>query len=558
MKPFNSSIRVIITLTIVAMGLQGLALALISSDIYREDAINNHKATIEKMVNIKTGQLMHDLTNKSRDLGLSQQQELEFKSALKNKDAKAITEILNSNFHRYFVTAGILKLEKLMILNLDFSILAESNEGDTTLLENAIPCSNILNTARLAKGANRLKIKSGICEVDEKTYHMVITPIGGLSIKGYTVIVTDPVNNLLSIGKDLGMSMRFIYGNGVEIYKSDNWDKIKNTKDFLLTDYHLKTNTEKNELRDNHDHLVTKFDKTHSHYESGLHIEIIENIEPLYNKLPNTRALIITSASIVTLIAIIIALIIMHKTTLNPLRKITKHLSLIGKDNKQLSEKFEVKGTSEICQLAISFNDMAAQMDTLYGKMEEMAYTDQLTSLPNRHMFNETLHKIIDNLQSSGKGFALLMMDLNKFKPINDSLGHKVGDKVLQEVGNRLKIVLRKSDNVLTIENENTSTEEEDSIARLGGDEFTAIITDIANVNNAKVVAEKIIHVMQETLEIDQHRLNISISIGIALCPQDADTDIELLHKADIAMYYAKNNKQHYAFYDESMKGISN
>ena len=78
MKSFFSSIRVIISLTIIAMGLQGLAVALISSDIYREHAINNHKTTIEKMVNIKANQLLLDLTEKARDLGLSQQQEPEF------------------------------------------------------------------------------------------------------------------------------------------------------------------------------------------------------------------------------------------------------------------------------------------------------------------------------------------------------------------------------------------------------------------------------------------------------------------------------------------------
>ena len=246
----------------------------------------------------------------------------------------------------------------------------------------------------------------------------------------------------------------------------------------------------------------------------------------------------------------------MHKTTLTPLSKITRQLSLIRKDKDHLNDKLEVKGTSEICQLAISFNEMTSQMEGLYGKMEEMAYTNQLTSLPNRHMFNEKLHSIISNLQSTGHGFALLMMDLNKFKPINDSLGHKVGDKVLQEVGKRLKIVLRKNDNILKIDHDTTATKEDNSIARLGGDEFTAIITDINNAENAKIVAEKIIHAMQETFEIDHHQLNISISIGIALCPQDACTDTELLHKADVAMYYSKNNQAHYAFYNENMEKI--
>ena len=551
MKLIGSSIRVIITITIIAMGLQGLALALISSGMHRDHAIKNHKKTIEKMVNIRAVQLLQELGNTARDLGLSQQQEPEFKVALKSKDIKSLEIILNSHFHRFFVTTGMLKLEKLIVLDRDFLFLAETSEGDTILEKRDVACTEVLEWARQSEGANRLKIKSGLCENNEKNYHLVITPIGGLSIKGYMLIITDPVNNLLSIEKDLGMSMRFFYGDGTALYKSDDWDKIKSHGDYLLTDYHLSANQNKHSLQNDSQLLVA--DPDEKHYKSGLHVEVIENITPLYNKLPNTRVLIMTSASVITLIAIVLALIIIHKTTLNPLSKMTKQLSLIRKDKNRLSDKIEVKGTYEIRQLSISFNEMTSQLEELYGRMEEMAYTDQLTNLPNRYMFNEQLHMIIVSLQSSGLSFALLMMDLNKFKPINDTLGHKVGDKVLQEVGRRLKSVLRDHDNVLKIDNESIVGKEESSIARLGGDEFTAIINNISDPDMAKIVAEKIIHIMQKPFKIDGHQLEVGISIGIALCPHDANCDSELLHKADVAMYHAKNNQSHYAFYEESM-----
>ena len=535
MKSYRYSIRVIVILTIIFMGLQGLALALLSGNIHREHSIQNHKTTIGKLITIRTDQLLEDLTNKARELGQSQQQEPEFKLALKNKDIKTLEVILNSHFHRYFVTAGILKLEKIIILNKDFSFLAESTEGDTALAPQGISCPEILYKARIAKGPDRLKIKSGICDNNEKTYHMVISPIGGLILKGYIVVITDPVNNLLAIENDLGMSMKFMYNNGTVIYKSDDWDEIKNYQDHLLTEYHLTT----------------------SQGETSLHIDTIENIRPLYNKLPHTGILVMAIASLITFIAIVIAIIIIHKPTLNPLSRMTQQLSLIRNNKERLSDKIEVKGTSEIRELAISFNEMTSQLEELYGQMEEMAFTDQLTNLPNRHLFNDKLYNIIRGLQFTGNNFALLMMDLNKFKPINDTYGHKAGDKVLQEVGKRLKNVLRASDSILRIDKDGIKDGKEGTVARLGGDEFAAILTGIDNADNAKIVAVKIIHAMKEPFIIENHQLDVGISIGIALYPDDAENDDDLLHKADIAMYEAKNNQQHYSFYKENNNAIN-
>ena len=517
------------------MGLQGLILSLLSSDIHREHAIANHKATIEKLVNIRTDQLLIDLTNKARELGLSQQQEPDFKQALKNKDIKTLEKIMNSNFHRYFVTAGILKLEKILILDKDFSLIAESTEGNTSLPKHDIACPVILYKAAQATGSDRLKTKSGVCEKDGKTYHMVITPIGGLILKGYMAIITDPVTNLLAMEKDLGMAMRFMYDNGIGIYQSDNWDKIKTDDNFLLTDYHL----------------TTSFGKT------SLHIETIENIKPLYNKMPHTRILVMAAASLITFIAIIIALIIIHKTTLKPLSQMSKLLSLIRNDKNMLGEKIEVKGTSEIRELAISFNEMSSQLEELYVRMEEMAFTDQLTNLPNRHMFNDKLHKTIRGLQTTGNSFALFMMDLNKFKPINDTLGHKIGDKVLQDVGNRLKNILRSSDSIMRIDKEGIKEFQQGTVARLGGDEFAAILTDIENADTAKIVVDKILHAMTPPFVIEDHQLTVGISIGIALYPNDAENDDDLLHKADLAMYEAKNNQKGFAFYEKKKTVIN-
>jgi GGDEF domain-containing protein len=532
MKSISYSIRFIVTSTIIAMGILGLCLTMVSSEIYRNNAVKNHKATIEKLVDISSNRLLLELTDQARKMGSSHQQEPAFKTALKNNDHAALEESLNTQFHRVFVTAKILNLEKIILLNKEFSFLSETTEGNTILNWQDIECPGLFERARQAKGADRLKTKSGICNHNEKTYHIVILPVGGLILKGYMMIITDPVNNLKTIENDIGMPVKLIYNNETVVYKSQNWDEVSNSNDYIIADYHLKNSNDS----------------------VSLHIEIIENIAPFYNKLPNTRIVIMAITSIVTFIAIFTAIIIINITTLNPLNRITNLLSLIRNDKKRLSDKIEVTGTYEVRQLAISFNEMTSEMEELHDKMEEMAYTDQLTNLPNRHLFNEKLQKIISHQQFKKKGFAVLMMDLNKFKPINDTFGHKAGDKILCEVGRRLKSVLRTNDSILRIDNIQAADEEykdENTIARLGGDEFTAIIANITDRETAKIVAEKITLAMQQPFEIENHQLDVGICIGIALYPQDSRDPSDLLHKADIAMYIAKENTNYYAFYNE-------
>ena len=533
MLKFNGSLRVIIAITIILMGLQGLAMALISGNIYREHSITNHKKTIEKLVDIRTGQLLQELTDNAKELGLSQQQQPDFKTALKNKDKTSLEKILNSHFHRFFVTSGILKLEKLIILNRDFSFVAETTKNTTELKQGGMDCPVVINQAKQAKNADRLKIKSGLCEYNEKIYHMMIAPIGGLILKGYIVVVTDPINSLIKIENDLGMSLKFIYNSGNTVYKSDNWDTIKNNTDYLLTDFQLKSQNIK----------------------TNLHIEVVENIQPLFYEMPDIRTLIMTSASIMTLITIAIVLFIIHKTTLQPLNKITQQLALIRNNRNRLSDKIEIKGTHEIRQLSNSFNEMTSQLDALYQKMNRMAYTDQLTSLPNRHLFNEKLTRIIKDRETNDKGFALFMMDLNKFKPINDTLGHRIGDKVLQEVSRRLKEALRENGCFVHTDKDNINNIDKCTVARLGGDEFTAILTNIENTDDAIFIAKKIIQSMQVPFTIDHHSIKIEISIGIALYPDHASKEDELLHNADLAMYQAKGSEHHFTVFHKNMDG---
>ncbi len=162
------------------------------------------------------------------------------------------------------------------------------------------------------------------------------------------------------------------------------------------------------------------------------------------------------------------------------------------------------------------------------------ALHDDLTDLPNRTLLLERINQLILHAKRDLRPLAILVMDLNRFKEINDALGHHYGDFLLQKVAERLQEVIRESD----------------TLARLGGDEFSVALD--ADTEQAKIVSRKISEALQRPFVIEGHSLNIGISIGIAIYPTHGNDCDTLLQHADVAMYSAKKTETHYAVYDVS------
>lgn len=155
-----------------------------------------------------------------------------------------------------------------------------------------------------------------------------------------------------------------------------------------------------------------------------------------------------------------------------------------------------------------------------------LALYDMLTGLPNRQLAIERLSLALAHARRNGGKVALLFVDLDRFKPVNDQFGHAVGDLLLKSAARRLKDALRESD----------------TAARVGGDEFVVLLPDVKDSAAAGVVAEKILHAMVKPFEIAGHRLEIAASIGVALYPDDAEDEKALFLQADLAMYRVKSN----------------
>jgi diguanylate cyclase (GGDEF)-like protein len=208
-------------------------------------------------------------------------------------------------------------------------------------------------------------------------------------------------------------------------------------------------------------------------------------------------------------------------------------------------------------------SDTAAGTITLYAtlqdvtdkrrseqKIHELAYNDGLTSLPNREGFMECLHQALALARRHQRISAILFLDLDDFKRVNDTLGHSVGDLLLQAVAERLQASVRDCDEVVHWD----ADQAQRTVARLGGDEFIILLAEIDQGDAATKVAQRILNALGKAFDLDGHEVFISPSIGIALFPQDGDDAATLLKNADVAMYAAKGlGKNVYRFFDDSL-----
>jgi len=194
------------------------------------------------------------------------------------------------------------------------------------------------------------------------------------------------------------------------------------------------------------------------------------------------------------------------------------------------------EATKELHYVCI-FTDITAQKNA-EKELRYLANYDHLTNLPNRSLLLERINHAMDYSARSSKSIALFFIDLDRFKQVNDSLGHDYGDILLKEITSRLKKALRV----------------DDTVARLGGDEFVVLLESYRNNNQLTKIAQKLINVIGESIQLNGVSVNVGASIGIALYPDDAADSDQLLRHADVAMYHAKQmGRNTFQFFTQSM-----
>ncbi len=206
-----------------------------------------------------------------------------------------------------------------------------------------------------------------------------------------------------------------------------------------------------------------------------------------------------------------------------------------------LSARIERRAAHEIGALEGAFDGMARALEQreqsnreLVAELQVQALNDSLTSLPNRVLFQDRLRQQIYFSSRQGTRFALFVIDLDRFKEVNDTFGHQTGDRLLVMVGERIRTRLRESD----------------TVARFGGDEFALLIPTADTEAKAETVAQKVQKALETPIGLDGFLLNVEGSIGITMFPEHGDDPQTLLKRADAAMYVAKRTKSGYAMYE--------
>ena len=195
----------------------------------------------------------------------------------------------------------------------------------------------------------------------------------------------------------------------------------------------------------------------------------------------------------------------------------------------------------EVSHRVIVFAEITALKQT-EARLHFLANHDPLTGLPNRLMFNERLQQALANAQRTGDQVGVLFVDLDRFKNVNDTLGHTIGDRLLQQVAGRIGACVRGTD----------------TVARLGGDEFALILTNVQHDEDAQIVAQKILDALRPAFQVDAHEIYITASIGIACCPPSGEVAEMLLQRADVAMYSAKSlGKDTFQLYMPEMDAVA-
>jgi diguanylate cyclase (GGDEF)-like protein len=225
-------------------------------------------------------------------------------------------------------------------------------------------------------------------------------------------------------------------------------------------------------------------------------------------------------------------------------RNMTRPLSLLSGfaqrvEQGDYSQPLDLHRHDEIGELASAFNLMRTGIAAREVRIADLANQDVLTGLPNRTLLRDRLEQAIKASRRSGETPVLLIMDLDRFKEVNDSLGHHIGDLLLQEVSQRLVAA---------------SLRESDTVARLGGDEF-AILLPASDVQGGSMIARKLLDALELPILLDGHQLVVAGSIGVAVYPEHGEDANTLMRRADAAMYAAKRANSGFAIYDASFEG---
>jgi len=525
MKFCLSSLRAQFILMIFLISAVGVISSIVIMNMNYKHSVEESRYATEELIKQEFLTLKKTHNNLLQEFGLRIQNNKSFRAAIKNRNKKLIQDLLDEEFFQYFVTAKVLMVNKIYAFDETFTLISQSSKGDDFESKFHM-CPQLVEAAKKRQGASRIKLISSYCNHHEHALNSVIVPIGTLVPMGYLQIISRPDNIFENAEQKLGMPLRIETTAHQSAYQSANWLNIIPDELFI---YHVLPDIAGN---------------------PAISIVMKKNIGRLHQSFTQSRTLAISIVSLICLLCIIVFYYRFEKKLVKPLKTLENQLTEIEADENQLGKTLTLEGSPEIQTLTGKFNKLSQKLAEFYGSLENLAYRDQLTSLPNRSKLLDIIDFHTSLNQRDGTPFCLFIMGIDRFKNVNETMGHQAGDKLLQEISQRLAEVLRKSDYLEIISVGDKQLRENQFVSRMGGDEFAAVFPAVNEPEFAISIAEKIQDALRSAFVIDQFSFNLGVSIGVVLCPQHGSDTQTLMQNADLAMHHAKENQLGFSLYD--------
>lgn len=490
--------------TIVLLGVISAVAVFLSAQNYRKLAFDFQRGHMAQQVSERAADILADELRGARRLVLVVQSQERFNQALASGEVDTITAVLRDQFAQKLVTSEIINAVGLYAFDPEYNLLGGASRLDAVIDSDAVLCPGFIGQGQQREGPAQHLPLAGLCLHEGRPLFAAMIPMDGMSPTGYLQVISDPLPKLGKIDFLLDMLIRINRMDGVELYASQVEEPEAAPVTVIKADYLLHTSDNRPALmitatRDA-DELVTRLDSS------------------------NKRLLLIVGLTLLSTMAL--ALLLVKYSVFKPLRQLSKQLRAEWYGNRG---KATGPAEADDNDAPVSFHALGE----LYESLHDKAIRDPLTGTYNRALLEDRLKQIIaEHRRSPGKA-AILLVDMVRFKYVNDLLGHYTGDQLLKEVVERIGAVLRESD----------------TLARFGGDEFSVILPDTDD-DQAVQVAQKIIQSMEPDFEVEGHTLSAAVSIGIAMLPEHGEDVETLLRHADYAMYSVKSTRQGYAFYD--------
>ena len=442
-----------------------------------------------------------------------------FREAIATGDADTITSVLSNHGRR-------IDADVMMLVGLDQRVIADTLGATTGA---AFPFPALLAKAEAAQESAAMVLLRG------RLYELVLVPVlAPLPIAW--VALGFGVNDALAqdLNRLTGQQVSFLSRQGNDPWRLQASTLLELDRAALLHDVAA-------------DRFAGRDDAGNSPHSDGALTRILplparaggavtavlqqplsSALEP-FRRLQRQLALI----SVLAVAISIIASLMIARGIVRPLRELARVARRIAAGN--YSTVPATPRADEIGALASAFRTMQEGLIARESRIMDLAYRDTLTALPNRALYSERLDQAIEAAARVDSPLAVLLMDLDHFKDVNDSLGHPIGDMLLCEVSARVQSVVRRST---------------ETVARLGGDEFAILLPD-ATVADAKQIAAEIMHALEAPMTLDGHLVDVRASIGIAAFPADGRESATLLRRADVAMYAAKRKNLGVAVWDD-------